>query len=348
MNFNHLKPETITAYLAQDLSARDKFDVDSHVSVCPACAAKIDRQRREREKIAKAFQRPPESGMILSSADRSAIDAEIGAGLKTDSASARTWTVRIRRSLLIQILSILLAGGILALLLFLPRPEKKAVPAEIPSPAAPPVAVSPAQEPVPETSEDGKPAPATREVFFQSPELVAKLGLDRIPTVPEGKGASPLITSVTLPLPFASGLYIVYADSIPGEKAAVSVEIIPPEEMPPAASLRPGGTENAHCILLNPPSGTELPPMKLSLHCITADGTVRNASLPVLRHETSFSAAPARVRLAALLMACSSPHLLLDKNARAEILHEFDILLAGEYAVREDVRRLAEWLRKIK
>ena len=356
MNFNHLKPETVTAYLAHELPAQDKYNADAHLAVCPECAAKLDRQRREREKISKAFARSPESGMILSGAGRSAVDEEIRAGIGEDSSSARAWTRRIRRSLLIQIFSILLAGGILAFLLFLPRPEKKeTVVPPAPAPAPETVAEStpevPSETPPPAEETQPESVSGLEKPFLQSRELIEKLGLEKIPSAPAGEADTLLQVFVSaVRFPFASDSCVVYADALPGKNVSVSLELLPPDEVrSDACALRPGSAPNAHSLLLgHVPEGTELPPLKLSIRCSSPDGTVRETFLPVPGKILDFHDGQARVRLAALLHAASNPYLLLNKQSRAEILRDFDALLKSEYAAREDVRRLTEQLRRIK
>ena len=116
MSFQHVTTETLTGYLAGELSAREKYDADTHFAVCPECAALLEQQRSFEQKIIAAY--PTERPAQLSHAALLCVNNELRSGFQVKD-QTEVWNGKCRNELIIQVCSFLLIV-ILLFLLILP------------------------------------------------------------------------------------------------------------------------------------------------------------------------------------------------------------------------------------
>ena len=166
MSFQHVTDETLSGYLAGELTAREKYDADSHFTICPACAAKLEKQREFEKKIAAAYN--SSFPLYLSPDARNAVSGEVSAGFAVDT-KAPLWQKKIVISFLIQAASVILvAAAVAAMILTQPRDNKTEVETV---PAAPAVKnVQP--EKLPEPVKTDSPAVTQTVVKVKAPSPV--------------------------------------------------------------------------------------------------------------------------------------------------------------------------------
>ena len=92
MSFKHVTDEILSGYLAGELTAREKYDADSHFTICPECAAKLEKQRAFEKQIASVYN--SSFPLYLSPDARNAVFAEVSAGLAVN-AKAPLWRKKI-------------------------------------------------------------------------------------------------------------------------------------------------------------------------------------------------------------------------------------------------------------
>ncbi len=133
MSFKHVTDEILSGYLAGELTAREKYDADSHFTICPECAAKLEKQRAFEKQIASVYN--SSFPLYLSPDARNAVFAEVSAGLAVD-AKAPLWRKKIICSFLIQTASLILVAAAVAAMILTQSMNHKTVDHAEAAPAA--------------------------------------------------------------------------------------------------------------------------------------------------------------------------------------------------------------------
>ena len=92
MSFQHVSDDTLSGYLSGELTAREKYDADTHFTICPECAARLEEQRSFEKKIAAAYN--SSFPLYLSPDAHKAVADEVSAGFAVDT-QASLWQKRI-------------------------------------------------------------------------------------------------------------------------------------------------------------------------------------------------------------------------------------------------------------
>lgn len=146
MRFQHVSEETLSGYLSGELTAREKYDADTHFTICPECAARLEEQRSFEKKITAAYN--SSFPLYLSPDARRAIMDEVNAGFVVDS-QAPLWQKRVMFKLFAQVASVVIVAASIALMVFtqntqqMPAAVQTAVPAVIPDAAGAKVVIAP-------------------------------------------------------------------------------------------------------------------------------------------------------------------------------------------------------------
>lgn len=115
MSFQHVSDEILSGYLSGELTAREKYDADSHFTICPECAARLEEQRSFEKKIAAAYN--SSFPLYLSPDARCGVADEVRAGFVVDK-QAPLWKKRIMLKLFTQVASIVIVAAVIALMVF--------------------------------------------------------------------------------------------------------------------------------------------------------------------------------------------------------------------------------------
>ncbi len=380
-SFKHVTDEILSGYLSGELTAREKYDADSHFTICPECAAKLEKQREFEKLIASTYN--SSFPLYLSPDARNAVAAEVSAGFNVDT-KAPLWQRKILVSFLIQAVSVILVAASVAAMILTQRNEHKT---EVESvPAAPVEAVQPEQPAVTQTvvtvkmpPAEVKETPAKAEVAkpaepTPAPVPVAKVELPA-KKIEVAKTADPLLQAhISLiklfhidqiairkqsdqifllhgvKSPFADDLYVIYAAAgVPEKDAARQIELnLAPVKKMSAVSSYPAGQRDV-CVMTFRTStlSDEIGKLESS---VTENGEKNVNTLLIEKDiiESDFNAAPEQVRLAAILQAASVPRLILKRNVRAKVIAELEKLLAGGYAADPQVKVMLEQLKKVR
>ena len=138
-SFRHVTDELLSGYLSGELTAREKYDADSHFTICPECAAKLEKQREFEKLIASTYN--SSFPLYLSPNARNAVAAEVSAGFNVDT-KAPFWQRKILTSLLVQIISVCLVAAAVAAMILTQSNDNKTAEVET-APATPVEAVQP-------------------------------------------------------------------------------------------------------------------------------------------------------------------------------------------------------------
>lgn len=132
MSFKHVTDEILSGYLAGELTAREKYDADSHFTICPECAAKLENQRSFEKKIAAAYN--SSFPLYLSPDAHCAVAEEISAGFAVDT-KAPVWQKRIFIKFFTQAASVMFVAALIAVMIL--TQSNTAIPQEaVPAAAA--------------------------------------------------------------------------------------------------------------------------------------------------------------------------------------------------------------------
>lgn len=143
MSFKHVTDEILSGYLSGELTAREKYDADSHFTICPECAAKLEEQRAFEKKIAAAYN--SSFPLYLSPDAHSAVAEEVSAGFVVNS-KAPLWQKRILVKFFTQAASVVFVAALIAVMIL--TQSRSSVPGENIPAAAPEVPVNNMPAPV--------------------------------------------------------------------------------------------------------------------------------------------------------------------------------------------------------
>ena len=380
-SFKHVTDEILSGYLSGELTAREKYDADSHFTICPECAAKLEKQREFEKLIASTYN--SSFPLYLSPDARNAVAAEVSAGFNIDT-KAPLWQRKILVSFLIQAVSVILVAVSVAAMILTQRNDNKTEVEAVP--AAPVEAVQPEQPAVTQTvvtvkmppaevketpvkAEVAKPAePTPAPVPVAKVELPAKkievaktadpllqahislIKLFHIDQIAIRKQSDQIFLLHGVKSPFADDLYVIYAAAgVPEKDATRQIELnLAPVKKMSAISSYPAGQRDV-CVMTFRTSTLSDEIGKLE-SLVTENGEKNVNTLLIEKDiiESDFNAAPEQVRLAAILQAASVPRLILKRNVRAKVIAELEKLLAGGYAADPQVKVMLEQLKKVR
>ena len=380
-SFKHVTDEILSGYLSGELTAREKYDADSHFTICPECAAKLEKQREFEKLIASTYN--SSFSLYLSPDARNAVAAEVSAGFNIDT-KAPLWQRKILVSFLIQAVSVILVAASVAAMILTQRNDNKTEVEAVP--AAPVEAVQPEQPAVTQTvvtvkmppaevketpvkAEVAKPAePTPAPVPVAKVELPAKktevaktadpllqahvslIKLFHIDQIAIRKQSDQIFLLHGVKSPFADDLYVIYAAAgVPEKDATRQIELnLAPVKKMSAISSYPAGQRDV-CVMTFRTSTLSDEIGKLE-SLVTENGEKNVNTLLIEKDiiESDFNAAPEQVRLAAILQAASVPRLILKRNVRAKVIAELEKLLACGYAADPQVKFMLEQLKKVR
>lgn len=127
MSFQHVSDDTLSGYLSGELTAREKYDADTHFTICPECAARLEEQRSFEKKIAAAYN--SSFPLYLSPDAHKAVADEVSAGFAVDT-QASLWQKRIVFKLVAQAASVVLVAASIALMVFTQSREPAVTPVQ--------------------------------------------------------------------------------------------------------------------------------------------------------------------------------------------------------------------------
>ena len=385
MSFQHVSDEILSGYLSGELTAREKYDADSHFTICPECAARLEEQRSFEKKIAAAYN--SSFPLYLSPDARCGVADEVRAGFVVDK-QAPLWKKRIMLKLFTQVASIVVVAAVIALMVF-SREEMNLPPvspiqntaavAQTEKQVAPPAPVAKQNlsftvkaqvksktaqgKPVPEAvmlrtakvndrPVMNKPLPADTTVapvvsLKPHKSLVRIFQTDKI-LIRKNTDKNFVLQGVKSP--FADNLYVIYAASgVQGENTSrkVELEMIPAGD-PEYDSFHPAGQKDVAVLIVRPRS--QAPVTGILNAAIIENGEKRSSSLKFSSSvfSSDFRTAPEQVRLAVILHAIGNPAYVLKRERRAVILAELEQLLAGGYAENLQIKTLLEQLKKVR
>lgn len=333
MSFQHVTTETLTGYLAGELSAREKYDADTHFAVCPECAALLEQQRSFEQKIIAAY--PTERPAQLSHAALLCVNNELRSGFQVKD-QTEVWNGKCRNELIIQVCSFLLIVILLFLLILpsireaagvepmpLPPEVVKAEPAPIPVVQPAPVVA----EPAPVVAE---PAP---DVFAEKPETGTP-GKDLIPyhrmTAKDGA-----LTMKTVPFPYLPETFLFVATV---KNARISGLEFASDNTEVLGGVEGAGSFTKFCVVIL--KAAALPERFGTLKMSIAKSD-RVAAIP-LRNTTLTMELTPELRLTAIELAVPIASKIVE--LRPLLLADLEKLLAEGYTGSKEIRELQEKL----
>lgn len=339
MSFQHVTTETLTGYLAGELSAREKYDADTHFAVCPECAALLEQQRSFEQKIIAAY--PTERAAQLSHAALLCVNNELRSGFQVKD-QTEVWNGKCRNELIIQVCSFLLIVILLFLLILpsireaagvepmpLPPEVVKAEPAPIPVVQPAPVVAEPAPAPaVKEKVPVAEPAP---DVFAEKPETGTP-GKDLIPyhrmTAKDGA-----LTMKTVPFPYLPETFLFVATV---KNARISGLEFASDNTEVLGGVEGAGSFTKFCVVIL--KAAALPERFGTLKMSIAKSD-RVATIP-LRNTTLTMELTPELRLTAIELAVPIAAKIVE--LRALLLADLEKLLAEGYTGSKEIRELQE------
>lgn len=338
MSFQHVTTETLTGYLAGELSAREKYDADTHFAVCPECAALLEQQRSFERKIIAAY--PTERPAQLSHAALLCVNNELRSGFQVKD-QTEVWNGKCRNELIIQVCSFLLIV-ILLFLLILPSIREAAgvepmpLPPEVVKAAPAPVVAEPAPvvaEPAPAPAVKEKvpvPVPAP-DVFAEKPETGTP-GKDLIPyhrmTAKDGA-----LTMKTVPFPYLPETFLFVATV---KNARISGLEFASDNTEVLGVVEGAGSFTKFCVVIL--KAAALPERFGSLKMSIAKSD-RVAAIP-LRNTTLTMELTPELRLTAIELAVPIAAKIVE--LRPLLLADLEKLLAEGYSASPKIKELQE------
>ncbi len=334
MNFNHLKEDTFNMYLSGELSAQERHAADSHLTVCPACAGKLEEHRKFLEQLTETFREEKET-LRLSSRDRIVIHNAVKEKMTLPCDSGTDWNRRVRNGLLLQLFAVLLTLLLLGLAFFLPARKEIQVPAVEPQTPVPapvqdikePEALPKETEtlPLPETKEpetaavpEPKEPEATPRRNSWNRDLGKVLDLDNVDifqnqVVNEGFQVS----RFCFESPFAKDNFIiaVYATDTKNPDSEISLQLASVANL---EERHPAGQKNGITGIFVMPFG-ELKNSRTEV-CIRHSLHEKEIRFPLSGMALqNIEDVPQEIRLEAAIRACADPALVMKKDIRKQI-----------------------------